>query len=89
MGEDGADVSYNAVWMGLCIFAEVSFGIIVSCRLSLPKVIESKADALINTSSRCLIALRYLCSGSQSQKKRLFEQRDMASSCFSIEGNLP
>lgn len=80
MGEADADVSYNAAWMGLCIFAEVSFGIIVSCMLSLPKFVESKANTLINTSSRCLIGFTYLCSRSRSQKRRLFEQRNRASS---------
>jgi hypothetical protein len=46
MDEANADVSYNTTWMGLCIFAEVGLGIVVSCMLSLPKFIETEAGAL-------------------------------------------
>jgi hypothetical protein len=30
MGQTNADASYNIAWMGLCIIAEISLGIIVA-----------------------------------------------------------
>ena len=41
-----ADVSYNTAWQGLWAFAEISFGIIVACTFSLPKLIEAKGTHL-------------------------------------------
>lgn len=41
-GGDNADLSYNITWAGLWAYAEISFGIIVTCTLSLPKFIEAK-----------------------------------------------
>lgn len=36
------DVSYNAAWLCLWIFAETTLGIIVICMFSLPKFIEAE-----------------------------------------------
>jgi hypothetical protein len=44
MGGADADVSYNAAWMGLWAFAEISLGIVVTCMLSLPRLIEAKGQ---------------------------------------------
>ena len=41
-----ADVSYNTAWQGLWVFAEISFGIIVTCTLLLPKFLEAKGPKL-------------------------------------------
>ncbi|KAF2832848.1 hypothetical protein CC86DRAFT_399514 [Ophiobolus disseminans] len=45
-GED-ADVSFNAAWMGLAGCAEIAFGIIVTCMLSLPKFFDAKGKWLL------------------------------------------
>lgn len=39
---ENADVSYNTAWQGLSAYAEISFGIIVTCTFTLPKFIEVK-----------------------------------------------
>jgi hypothetical protein len=49
MGKVGADISYNTMWMGLRAFAETGLGIIVSCMLSLPKLIGMRCKVLHNT----------------------------------------
>ena len=41
-----ADVSYNIAWMGLWVFAEISFGITVTGTFLLPKFIEAKGTKL-------------------------------------------
>lgn len=41
-----ADVSYNTAWEGLWAFAEITFGIIVTCTFSLPKLIEAEGSKL-------------------------------------------
>lgn len=41
-----ADVSYNVEWMDLWAYAEIGFGLIVICTLSLPKFIEVKGKKL-------------------------------------------
>lgn len=46
IGEQNADVSYNTAWEGLWAFAEISFGIIVTCTLSLPKFIEAEGKRI-------------------------------------------
>ena len=46
-GRKNADVSYNAFWMCLWSYAEISLGIIVSCTLSLPKFIEAKGKKML------------------------------------------
>ena len=42
LGGADADVSYNTAWQGLWAFAEITFGIIVTCTLLLPKFLEAK-----------------------------------------------
>ena len=46
LGGANADVSYNTAWQGLWAFAEISFGIIVTCTLLLPKFLEAKGAKL-------------------------------------------
>lgn len=46
IGQKNADVSYNTAGEGLWAFAEVSFGIIVTCTLSLPKFIEAEGTRI-------------------------------------------
>lgn len=46
IGQKNADVSYNTAWEGLWALAEVSFGIIVTCTLSLPKFIEAEGTRI-------------------------------------------
>ena len=46
LGRENADVSYSTAWQGLWAFAEISFGIIVTCTFSLPKFIEAKGTKL-------------------------------------------
>ena len=43
-----ADVTYNIAWMGLWVFAEVSFGITVTGIFLLPKFIEARGAKLCN-----------------------------------------
>ena len=54
MGGKNADITYNAAWMGCWAFVEISLGIIVTCALSLPKLIEAKGKKLRNGFSRIL-----------------------------------
>nr|AUW31341.1 putative ribosomal protein [Cladonia uncialis subsp. uncialis] len=46
VGGANADISYNTAWQGLWAFAEISFGIIVTCTLLLPKFLEAKGAKL-------------------------------------------
>lgn len=46
MGDENSDVSYNTAGEGLWALAEISFGIIVTCTLSLPKFIEAEGTRL-------------------------------------------
>ncbi|KAH4047460.1 hypothetical protein HBH70_147360 [Parastagonospora nodorum] len=46
INQKNADISYITAWLSLCIFAEISFGIIVTCMLSLAKLVEAKGCAL-------------------------------------------
>ena len=41
-----ADVTYNIAWMGLWVFAEISFGITVTGTFLLPKFIEARGAKL-------------------------------------------
>jgi hypothetical protein len=47
MGQTNADASYNIAWLGLCIIADISLGIIVACMLSMPKLVETKGSLLL------------------------------------------
>ncbi|KAI4255881.1 MAG: hypothetical protein L6R42_006511 [Xanthoria sp. 1 TBL-2021] len=46
MGEKDADVSYNAAWLGLWAYAEISLGIILISSFSLPKLIEARGKTM-------------------------------------------
>lgn len=41
-----ADVTYNTAWLGLWVFAEISFGITVTGTFLLPKFIEARGTKL-------------------------------------------
>ena len=43
-----ADVTYNIAWMGLWVFAEISFGITVTGTFLLPKFVEARGAKLCN-----------------------------------------
>ena len=51
MAGTNADISYNTAWAGIWVFAEVSFGIIVTSTLFLPKFIEAEGTKLKNLAS--------------------------------------
>ena len=44
MSVTNPDVSYNAAWLGCWVYAEVALGIVVTCMLSLPKLVEAKGE---------------------------------------------
>ena len=41
-----ADISYNAAWMSLWSYAELSLGILVTCTLSVPKFAEAEGERI-------------------------------------------
>ena len=45
-GGEEVDETYNTAWEGLWAFAEISFGIIVSCTFLLPKPVEAEGGKL-------------------------------------------
>lgn len=53
-----ADASYNALWMTLWAYAEISLGIIVICTLTLPKFIDAKGKKLWGTFTKLARALK-------------------------------
>lgn len=46
LGDKDADISYNAAWMGCWAYVEIALGIIVTCTLSMPKLIEARGKKL-------------------------------------------
>ena len=46
LGGKDADIAYNATWMGCWAFVEIAFGIIVTCTLSMPKLIEARGKKI-------------------------------------------
>ena len=48
LDRSNADVTYNIAWMGLWVYAEISFGITVTGTFLLPKFIEAKGAKLRN-----------------------------------------
>lgn len=62
IGEEDADVSYNAAWMGFWIFAEISLGIIVTSTFSLPKLIEARGKTMRIALSNLARPLGYFTS---------------------------
>ena len=46
LGGQDADISYNAAWMGCWAYVEIALGIIVTCTLSMPKLIEARGKKL-------------------------------------------
>lgn len=42
------DNSYNTLWEGLWVYAEISLGIILICLMTLPKFIQAKGDRIQN-----------------------------------------
>lgn len=58
---ENADVSYNTAWQGLSAYAEISFGIIVTCTFTLPKFIEvkgTKVRGILSSLMRPFTSLR-------------------------------
>ena len=80
LGGANADVSYNTAWQGLWLFAEISFGIIVTCTLLLPKFLEAKGAKLRGIfSSLTRPFASFGSSGSFSIHRR--SSKDKAGSC--------
>ena len=63
LGGSNADVSYNTAWEGLWGFAEISFGIIVACTFSLPKLLDAKGSLLRSVLSSFARPFTSLTSG--------------------------
>lgn len=64
MGGPNADISYNVCWLGLWVFAEISFGITVTGTFLLPKFIEAEGAKLRGVFSSLTRPLTSLTSGS-------------------------
>lgn len=46
IGRPNTDVSYNAAWQGFWAYAEISLGLIVTCTLTLPRLVKAKDKQL-------------------------------------------
>jgi nicotinic acid phosphoribosyltransferase len=88
MGRTNADVSYNVAWMGLCIIAEISLGIIVACMLSMPKLVEARGDWLATKLSGMSTAFGSIFSGFPLPKFGM-RGRSSALSLVSARSELP
>jgi len=60
MSGPNADVSYNAAWQGCWAYAEISLGLIVTCTIALPRLIEAKGKRLRAIISSISGPFRYL-----------------------------
>ena len=78
IGGQNADVSYNTAWEGLWAFAEISFGIIVTCTFTLPKFFEANGTKLRSVLSSIIRPFTSLTSGgSFGSKKDTIASRDV------------
>ena len=87
-----ADVTYNIAWMGLWVFAEISFGITVTGTFLLPKFIEAKGTKLLNVYSSLTRPLTSLTSklsfGTLLQsRKGTVASQDISLDTITIIGN--
>lgn len=82
IGQKNADVSYNTAGEGLWALAEISFGIIVTCTLSLPKFIEAEGTRIrgvFSSLTRPLSPLKSVGSfGSLMQSKETTASQEAA-----------
>jgi len=46
MGGPNVEVTYNAAWQGFWASTEISPGLIVTCTLTLPRIVEAKGKQL-------------------------------------------
>ena len=65
---DHADISYNSVFTALWSYAECTFGVIVACTLSIPKLYQAKGGKL-----------RVFLSGVAKKLPSLFSRGDRSS----------
>ena len=63
MGGYNADISYNTLWVGVWLFAEIALGITVMGTLLLPKFIEAKSTKLRGVFSHFRQNITSLISG--------------------------
>ena len=87
IGGENADVSYNTAWQGLWAFAEISFGIIVTCTFTLPKFFEANGTKLRGVLSSIIRPFTSLTSGgSFGSKKDTTASRDVELDKINIIG---
>lgn len=90
IGQKNADVSYNTAGEGLWALAEISFGIIVTCTLSLPKFIEAEGTRIrgvFSSLTRPFTPLKSVGSfGSVLQSKETTASQEVAFDRVTIMG---
>ncbi len=88
MGGPNADISYNVCWLGLWVFAEISFGITVTGTFLLPKFIEAEGARLRGAFSSLTRPLTSLTSGSSfgASKKDTSASQDVTLDTITMIG---
>ena len=66
MSGASADRSYNAAWLSLWSYAELSLGILVTCTLSVPKFAEAEGERIRRACRRITMPVRSSVGSSKS-----------------------
>ena len=81
MSGASADWSYNAAWLSLWSYAELSLGILVTCTLSVPKFVEAEGERIRRACRRITMPFR---SSVGSSKKFLRSAKEDGSATEDI-----